>query len=758
MRIFLSLMIVWSISFNSIAEIAKLPSLEWQVQDLEVNITKKIDGLLRSVLTTNQYAVNVEIITSQPKDPEFNKKDEDSEEDNKNHDELNKELEQLIARSKETDKKLEESVAVAEKKAEIAKATEETVKLNKEKKNLNKVKFLDTSPDENKFGDNVVFSKFGMEAPLVDDFNDLSPDGKIVLTMTSSTNQKDMDEENRLKKLVDEKDKALDKIDRDMQRKEREFSMKEAALVNKIRMSESEAKKDDKKASPVEQVWKYNTSVDVFKNLREVNIKVQLSKGLSEDLKQKVEGYVRGMKFNLGRVVPKIKFEYVVLGSDLATPTKAQVMKEWIELFSKYANLVGLVLAVIILGFVGSKLIQKYFEQSTGNTSTGNFKMENRAEDKEKEEAALTGAGGSGGSGESTLGVFGLNGVERFKFYMKSAPNDAVLLVKKWISSDEKSPKDALRAIVQQMENEELGAIFSKLSSGQKVIWRELLNGPLMASELGRANDYISNQIIQNVIIPSAITDPSTYDLILKLTPEKVVNLVRQEPQVVAILMNILSGTFINEVLSQCSSADRDKIINESLSLTQEQIAGQQESVKKILQRVVENREPKPFIDKLLGLVHMASPEVEESLHRALGKNFSREQLKKMGMDLFPAALITDLPVGFIKSLISSYPMEKRMRLLYSLDEETRSFFTNIVAAQGTKAADMINLEFEKIESDASEVEKIEQESSQIWFEFVTFVRKEIKTDKTYSRDVSELVNAWAEDLYQEPIKLERVS
>lgn len=764
LRVIISTFLIACFSFELLAEISKLPSLEWQTQDVEQKITQKIDAVLLSVLKRNQFSVDVEILTSQPVEPEFTKKDDDSEnEAKKKQEEFAQELEKLMAKSKETDKKLEESVAQQEVKAQEEKKKAEEKKKEDDKKQSNaKVKFDDVSPDEDKFGESIVLTKFGIEAPLVEDFNDLRPDGKILLTMNDSaaSDAKALEEENRLRRMVEEKEKSLQQIDREMQKKEREYSLKEAALVNKLRLAETENTKKGNEVSPIEQIWKYNNAVDVFKNLREVNIKVRLSKGLNEELKQKVEGYVRGMKFNLGKVVPKIKFEFAIMGSDLEVPSKMDQIKEWLAVLGEYSTLIGLVLAVILFGIVGTKLIQKYHELSAGNASSGNFKMENNAKDEdEDDEASEAGAGGGGvGSGEVGQMAAGLNGVDRFKFYIKSAPNDAILLLKKWLSSDDRNSKDALRAIVQQMDNEDLTLIFSKLASSQKLKWRDLLNHPLPASEIGRANDFISNQIIQNVIIPSAVTDPHTYDLILKLTPDRVVQLVRQDPVVAAMLMNILSGSFINEVLAKCHPSDREKIISESINITNEEISENQEHLKKTLHRIVDNKDPKPFLDKLLSLVHLATPEVEDSLHKALGKNFTREQLVNIGTELFPAALILELPVGFIKSILSAYPLEKRVRMLYSLDDETRTFFMNIIAPQGSKAADMIEVEFEKIESNSLEAEKIQADSSAIWFEFVTFARKEIKADTTYARDVSELVYAWADDMYQEPVKLEMVS
>lgn len=747
----LAALIISSMSFGLMAEIALMPSLDWQAQDLEMKINKKLDSVIGSVLKNDQYALNVQLIYTHPAEPDFkNPEDSGNEEESKRkQEEFTKELDALMKKSKDADEKIESQVASIEKEME-ARKIEEEIKEKERKKKIedrltNKIKYTDVHPDEEKTGDTILFSKFGMEVPLVDDFNDLNPDGKIVLTMTSPE-KKDEAEEIRLKTLVDEKEREAQRTERELQRKEREFSLKEAALVNKIRMVETEKNLQSKELSPIEQTWKYNNTVDVFKNLKEVNIKVLLSSGLSEEIKQKVEGYVRETKLNIGKVVPKYTFEYTILGSDLNKPTADEILKDWLGLIGRYATLIGLVLAVLMAGVIGPKLIQKYFELRTGvgNSNTGNFKMEDKEgkDEKDDKDGSLAASGT-----DVDYNITGLNAIERFKNYLKSAPNDAIQMIKSWINSEERTSKEALVALVQQMGNEELEIIFNKLTSGQKATWRELLNRPLNNQELGRANLFISNQIIQNVIIPSAINDPEVYDLILKLNADRVVELVAKEPKMVGALMNVVSGSFINEVLAKCNERERGKVLHQSMNISAEEISGLQTQMKKVLTKYVKEKQTKPFVDKLLGLISVATPEVESALHQAMGSNLSMEQLRKVGQEQFPAALIPELPVNFLKGILLDYPLDQRVEMLMSLDEESKNFFLNIIAPSGSKAFDMMEIEFSKVANNASDMERIEFEAQKIWFDFVKYARVQIKNDQSYSREISELLGSWIKDI-----------
>ncbi|MDD0854239.1 hypothetical protein HBN50_14090 [Halobacteriovorax sp. GB3] len=679
----------------SFAKIANLPSLEWQRQELEQNIHSKVTNILDSIVTKTQYNVDVEVITGTPEEPDFNKSEGSTG--------------PTGGTLKIEDQEVEKT---EEEKAEEARLAEA-------KKSKALVKFTDVEPAENT-GDYIVFSKFGMEAPLVDDFNDFQPEGKIVLTMEN-------DEDKKKIEALKEK-----------------YNNKEEQYVEQIKKLQ---KQSQNKISAVEQMWKYNNSVDVFKNLKSVNVTVRLSESLDDEVKQKIEKYVRDIKFNLGKTKPQIKFEYGVLGSDLNEVTFMDKVKEVLDFISKFATLMGIVLGVILFGFVGNKLINRYFELNSGTQNSGNFKMEGADAEDEDDSSDDAGMPTLPGFGGADGGVIGLNGVERFKYFIKNTPNDAIMLVKRWISAGDKQSNSALRALVQQMDNDELKTLFQSLSEAQRNDWRALLDKPLTAAELTSANDFISNQIVQSVIVPSEIDDPETYDLILKLKPENVARLVEEEPAQGALLMNALSLNFVNQVLNHCEDGVRDSIINKSVEVTQKDVLDNQEKLKQTLQKYVEVVDKKPFVDKVAKLIPMSKPELENSLFKVLAKKTEPLVLKTIAFDNFPAELIQELPEQFLKNTLTDYPLHQKVRMLLSVDEGLRSIFLDIFAPEGTKANDLITIEFDSIERDEGEYQKVLDEASDHWFSFVKFVRKEIKRDKQFTREISDLLENWSDNI-----------
>ena len=425
-RKLISFVTLMSFTTSVFAEVSRIPSLEWQIHELEKKIETKVDETLIGFLARKSYLTNVELVYTQPQDPDFKGEDDkskDLEAEKRKQEEFTKEIENLLAKSKSADLKIEEQVATVENEASKKIIEErERIKKREDARNKNAVKYSDLGPDEEKNGDTILMSKFGLEAPLIDDFNDFAPDGKIVLTM-SGDGQKDAREADRLRSLVDEKERNVQQIDREMQRRDRDAALKEAALINKLKVFEMQKLSGEGTVSEVEQMWRYNNAIDIFKNLKDVKIKIKIDSSVDEKIRENVEQYVRSINFNLGRIQPKITFEYVPMGTTLNPPDKMEAVKEWIDLVGKYATLIGLVLAVILLGFVGQRLLKAYFDQqaSGGNQILSGVLKQEGSED--KNENGQGSADGVAGLNELENGFSKLSGVERFKNYLKIAPN-----------------------------------------------------------------------------------------------------------------------------------------------------------------------------------------------------------------------------------------------------------------------------------------------------------------------------------------------
>jgi hypothetical protein len=115
----------------------------------------------------------------------------------------------------------------------------------------------------------------------------------------------------------------------------------------------------------------------------------------------------------------------------------------------------------------------------------------------------------------------------------------------------------------------------------------------------------------------------------------------------------------------------------------------------------------------------------------------------------FPSELVMQLPAPFLKEVINAYPMTKRVELLHSRDEETRSTLMDILADKGSPARDMIDMELENLARDPARGGAIEAQSEEIWQEFVKFSRVNLSKNASYASFAEKVVREWSQKLGQ---------
>ncbi|EPZ51719.1 hypothetical protein M902_2066 [Bacteriovorax sp. BAL6_X] len=691
--VFISLLLLSSAAISN-PKMNVLPSLEWQKNELEMKVHDKLQRGTEVILGHEHFFVDVEIVTNTPETPNFSiPLNPSSEGDTGSIDGNGRKELDLTDDSKQ------------------AKAAED----DKTKSDA-EIKFTNDVP-ETDYGESIVFSRLGMEAPLIDDFNDFSPSGKILLTMG---------------------DNSKDKINK----MKEDFSKEKEKLVDQIKKLRDASKA---KPSMIEQMWKYNTSIDIFKNISEINISVRLPNDIAKDERVRIEGLIKSIKLGVNDITPNFKFSYTI-----NVPQKEDIISksDFLKALSSVSNIIAIVLGVLLIGFVGNRLISKFFELNSAAQAGGNFTMQNDRPESDDDGGAGEMLAAGGGGGDGLGGVHSLNGIERFKVFADNTPQEAILLVKKWIAQDTKSGHAALRALVQQIDNSALTDIFKMLSEPEKAKWRELLNKPLNANELSLANDYISNQIVQSVILPSVIEDPNTYDLLLKLNAEMINQIYEKDPYIVSLVLNALSDSFVAEVLSSCESETVDQILMSSVIIKEQEVRDNQARIKEVLSQYVESKSKLPFVDKLYDILPNVSATVEKSIFNTLKQNINVEEFTELSQKNFPSELVSELPSKFLKEALANYDLGKKVSLLFAMEDSERLYYLDLFAPDGTKARDLMQIEFDSVERDEMRKSKIIAGKDDSWREFVKFVRTRITKEKDEKTEIENLVHNWAQDLY----------
>ncbi len=661
-----------------------ISSMGAQRLNLENSIREKIADVLDSIITKDAYTIDVLIETSDPQRPAWYQRDGEP--------------------AKKKSKKEKADKAEAKKVDEQLKKEEE-----KEKSERGKIRFVDDNEPVDE-GSVIIFDKLGIEAPLIDDFNDFQPDGKIMLTMKGG--QEIMPKKEEPKKEV----------------------------LNEV----------EEKVAFADQMWKFQNAIDIFNNLQKVKIEIGLSSALSMELRSKIESYIKKINFNLGRVKPEIKFNYILLGNDLKQSDWSAKLWKFFELLGKYATFLGLVVSMIIFAFFSNKLLERYFAlmKENGSSDAMNIEMNAPERDEDSDDKDDIPEGRGGGGEVVPAGIAGFDGLKRFREYRDISPADAVILIKRWIAENSEQGKQSLKALVQRMEMKELEEIFTELSVNEKKKWQALMTEPLNMQDLAVANDYISNQIVQNIILPSYLDDKEVFSMIYQLTPEQVVELIAKNKKAGAALINVLNTNFVMNVFKKCPEDIKIGLVNQAMMLKPEDIKASQDNLKMELTKFVNTKTEAPFFDKIAQLIPVSLDiNFESHLYSLLAKEKAFSLIKEISEKYFPASLIAELPETMLKELLQNYPLQKKVRLFLTLDDELRDELMAIFAPAGTKAHDMLEMEFENIKSNEQEFNRILGAKDEYWSDFVHYVRKSIKSTKHYANEARNVVNEWSDAL-----------
>ena len=213
--------------------------------------------------------------------------------------------------------------------------------------------------------------------------------------------------------------------------------------------------------------------------------------------------------------------------------------------------------------------------------------------------------------------------------------------------------------------------------------------------------------------------------------------------------MNVMNTKFVAKIIDHIDKGRVDEIIGSSLDFEESNIESMMESFKAKLKNYQPIINTTPFLDRVRELVPMASPNRENSLYKALGKAGEQDCLYGLAMQNYPAVLISELPTFFLKDILQRYPMEKKVEMLLSVDDQLRGLFVSVYAPAGSKANDMLELEFLKAEDDPVFLKNVKTNDEQIWKSFVMYVRKSIKSNKAITRDIDAIVTEWTKNICQ---------
>ncbi len=553
------------------------------------------------------------------------------------------------------------------------------------KKNTSRVKFNDIDPKEAK-GDYIVMSKLGLEAPL---YQEPAPEKK------------------------EGEGKA------------------EAEAWQKF-------------------ITEYMDNYDLFKLLESVTVSVKLDNYLGDETKATVEELLNGMNLQYGNAKAKIDISYIDMKEMKKELDKRKLnqQRELFEWIGRIGQPVGMILAVLLLGLFAYFIFKKYAELQEKQLEMMNQQLQQKIEqnqENKKEEDEVVGAdvlAGNAGTGED----FREDGMERFKAMILNNPVESSLMIKRWIKEPTKMNQTVLNLLVKELTGDELAKVFESVTLEERKAWKRYIGKPLKPADILNAKRYIGNQVVQEMIIPNTITDSEAVELLIRINPEESALFCQEDPKLAAILMSVMNAKFLSKMMDNLSQDTIQSLLKESFTLNNERINAMLSEFKSKLAKHVKIDTASPFMEKLIELIPLSSPQRERTLYQSLAQSSSPEKVLEIVRNFFPSELMFKMPDVMLKSFVQTFPREKRPEMVLVLEGEDKQKFMDVIAPN-QKSRDMLNLDLEKFESNETLLSKVMESKESLLKEFTDHCRKQIRANPSHLKELEPIIAEWIASL-----------
>ncbi|MCT4640861.1 MAG: hypothetical protein N4A33_01100 [Bacteriovoracaceae bacterium] len=501
-------------------------------------------------------------------------------------------------------------------------------------------------------------------------------------------------------------------------------------------------KKQNQKAQ--ENLKKLMESFDLFNKLESIVIKVIIDEKAHKGTKENVTNLIKRLNFNLKGIEPEFNIEYAPLRK---TDISSWSFFSWLR---DNRHGIALVLSMLTLGiflWLAAKKLSQILGGSAAEDSNTQIDISMKS-DEDEDKSALNPFGSSESSDTEKAHLIG---IERLISFMEQSPKDALILIKEWIASDKNEAKKALKAIVHQFDTDRLMSIFKLLSDDEKTNWKEKLDSVPTLDEVKIANKFINKQVVENIMSPKAIDDPEIVQMITSASAKQCARFINDNLDLSSVLTSTMNSAHLAKIFTHLDKDIYEKTIEEGISFKDEQLKNLLPKFKEVFPKYLEEVQVSPFLQKMLDLIPTAKTAQEQMLYTLYLKQGPKEQALKVAKENFPSFLIQELEDKTLKAIIQSFPIEKRFSLLFGLELSLKEAFTKAFAPQGTKAFEMMQLEFEKIESDEELKEKVLLAKENLWFNFVEHTRNFFYKDKSYQSQINSMLKTWfKEDTQQD--------
>jgi hypothetical protein len=495
----------------------------------------------------------------------------------------------------------------------------------------------------------------------------------------------------------------------------------------------------------LKEMYRYNESYDLFKNIQSIDVTVSISDAVSKSKRTLVENLLKNVKLSVVNFVPSVTFKSVKIKEiiDLENqPTNNGVgLEEIMEFIGKFGNAIGMILAVAIFGFLAFKLLKMYMEFMEKLAAMSKPEEASKDDEKNQEQMAMQ-SPNQPDAEESEED----SGFDKFENLVQNNLDQAVIILKKWISRPDENASLALSAISQQLDNTDLDKLFNKVTSSEREDWNLKLKDFLEPDDLIRANKIVSEEVVKELVSGMAIEDFELVDMMLKMNDSMIKEYILTNQNYGHFLSSLINSSVFSRLMNSLDTEQVNQVIGKSFEVDKDMIMSSLVEFKSSLKEFYTRFSPSPFNNKLLQSISTVSVDKEPVLYRYLVENSDLAKVLSVAKKYIPGELVMRLPEETLKRVLKEYPLSNKVNLLSTLKDDDRVYLSDILAVKGTSAREVLEMEIEGLMDDEIKFQKLKNKKAEFWDDFIKFTRSSMTTEHDY-QVVEDLVKQWFDEL-----------
>ncbi len=487
--------------------------------------------------------------------------------------------------------------------------------------------------------------------------------------------------------------------------------------------------------------------INLFDQLEKVTVSVLIDTSIPDTKKDLITKLTQGVTAALGQNLVTTTIDK----ADLYTPKQFSEpwdTPRWISELKIPVAIVGATLIIVLfMSLVLLSAFNGYFRIESRKTAILESQNAREAAAEEARMTTLNPTPGQATSSSETGSAPPLEtnekGFDRFKALLAQDPEKMANLVRQWVRSPGRGATEALVILPQVLSTAECLQLFKYLKEDDRKEWKKALSTPVDERSSQIAENFISFQIVDSLLIPPSTTDEELQKLLSGLGLAECIEIANQDVNLGALLLDLLPTAQAGRLYSIMSRDLADSLASAVLQLSDEQIQAQSANLKQAIQTQLNKKKAVPFLDRAAELVSALGPDREEMILKALAEAGEFQLLEATAKQFFPAELILRLPSAALKTCLDRYPTPRRAELILSRDTAERTTLLDSVGRPASKARELLDIEIQNIQVDEVRTKRIEKSRALIWKDFITTVRTLVQTNETVGELSKDTLSDW---------------